>query len=48
MEYYELETNIKNILGFYRIGQSDERLKKRFSELSQQQQSEIAQLILQG
>ncbi|ANT43182.1 prolipoprotein [Helicobacter phage Sw577G] len=48
MEYYELETNIKNILGFYRIGQSDERLKKRFLELSPQQKNEIAQLILEG
>ncbi len=47
-EYYEVETKIKNILGFYRIGQSDERLKKRFLELSPQQQNEIAQLILQG
>ncbi len=47
-EYYELETKIKNILGFYRIGQSDERLSKRFLELSPQQQNEIAQLILQG
>ncbi len=45
-EYYEIETKIKNILGFYRIGISDERLLKRFSELSQQQQSEIAQLML--
>ncbi|GAA8348183.1 hypothetical protein KH0155_28070 [Helicobacter pylori] len=25
-EYYELETKIKNILGFYRIGESDERV----------------------
>ncbi|MFA4809270.1 UV radiation resistance protein [Helicobacter pylori] len=47
-EYYELETKIKNILGFYRIGQSDERLSKRFLELSPQQQNEIASLILQG
>ncbi len=46
-EYYEIETKIKNILGFYRIGVSDERVLKRFSELSQQQQNEIAQLILQ-
>ncbi|GAA7715504.1 hypothetical protein HpMMM92_04420 [Helicobacter pylori] len=29
-EYYETETKIKNILGFYRIGQSDERVLKRF------------------
>ncbi|WRE27805.1 UV radiation resistance protein [Helicobacter pylori] len=47
-EYYEIETKIKNILGFYRIGESEERLTKRFLELSQQQQNEIAQLILQG
>ncbi len=47
-EYYELETKVKNILGFYRIGQSDEVVLKRFLELSQQQQNEIAQLILQG
>ncbi len=47
-EYYEIETKIKNILGFYRIGQSDERLLKRFLELSEQKQNEIAQLILQG
>ncbi|ADU80402.1 coiled-coil domain-containing protein [Helicobacter pylori] len=45
-EYYELETKIKNILGFYRIGESDERVLKRFLELSQQQQNEIARLIL--
>ncbi|WQV99594.1 UV radiation resistance protein [Helicobacter pylori] len=47
-EYYELETKIKNILGFYRIGQSDEVILKRFLELNPQQQNEIAQLILQG
>ncbi|EST40011.1 UV radiation resistance protein [Helicobacter pylori X47-2AL] len=47
-EYYEIETKIKNILGFYRIGQSDEVVLKRFLELSSQQQNEIAQLILQG
>ncbi|MFP6157432.1 UV radiation resistance protein [Helicobacter pylori] len=47
-EYYELETKIKNILGFYRIGQSDERVLYRFLELSQQQQNEIASLIFQG
>ncbi len=47
-EYYELETKIKNILGFYRIGESEERLTRRFLELSPQQQSEIGSLILQG
>ncbi|GAA8997736.1 hypothetical protein BTM275_15730 [Helicobacter pylori] len=46
-EYYELETKIKNILGFYRIGESDERILKRFLELSQQQQDELARLLLQ-
>ncbi|MDU9746505.1 UV radiation resistance protein, partial [Helicobacter pylori] len=46
-EYYELETKIKNILGFYRIGQSDERLLKRFLELSSQQQNELSLLLLQ-
>lgn len=46
-EYYELETKIKNILGFYRIGQSDEVILKRFLELSQQQQNELASLLLQ-
>ncbi len=45
-EYYELETKIKNILGFYRIGQSDERLIKRFLELSQSQQNELTSLLL--
>lgn len=47
-EYYELETKIKNILGFYRIGESEERILQRFLELSPQQQNEIASLILQG
>ncbi|MFP6297299.1 UV radiation resistance protein [Helicobacter pylori] len=46
-EYYELETKIKNILGFYRIGQSDEVIVKRFLELSLQQQNELALLMLQ-
>ncbi len=46
-EYYELETKIKNILGFYRIGESEERLTKRFLELSLQQQNEIARLLLE-
>ncbi|RKV47816.1 UV radiation resistance protein [Helicobacter pylori] len=46
-EYYELETKIKNILGFYRIGQSDERVLIRFLELSAQQQNELALLMLQ-
>ncbi|RKV43694.1 UV radiation resistance protein [Helicobacter pylori] len=46
-EYYELETKIKNILGFYRIGQSDERVLNRFLELSSQQQDELSSLMLQ-
>ncbi|MFB1280015.1 UV radiation resistance protein [Helicobacter pylori] len=46
-EYYELETKIKNILGFYRIGQSDERIMTRFLELSAQQQNELSLLLLQ-
>ncbi len=46
-EYYEIETKIKNILGFYRIGESEERLLHRFLELSQQQQNELARLALQ-
>ncbi len=46
-EYYEIETKIKNILGFYRIGQSDEAIVKRFLELSPQQQNEIGRLSLE-
>ncbi|GHP43005.1 hypothetical protein VN0220_14940 [Helicobacter pylori] len=45
-EYYEIETKIKNILGFYRIGESDERLLYRFLELPQHQQNELASLLL--
>ncbi|MEJ8618541.1 UV radiation resistance protein [Helicobacter pylori] len=45
-EYYELETKIKNILGFYRIGESDERFLKRFLELNPSQQNELSLLIL--
>ncbi|UOR60047.1 UV radiation resistance protein [Helicobacter pylori] len=45
-EYYELETRIKNILGFYRIGQSEERLLYRFLELNLYQQNELARLLL--
>ncbi|WP_101001526.1 coiled-coil domain-containing protein [Helicobacter pylori] len=44
--YYELETKIKNILGFYRIGQSDERISNRFLELNPSQQHELSLLIL--
>ncbi len=45
-EYYELETKIKNILGFYRIGESDERILNRFLQLNQHQQNELAWLLL--
>ncbi|GAA9732336.1 hypothetical protein VN0053_15340 [Helicobacter pylori] len=46
-EYYELETKIKNILGFYRIWESDERISKRFLELNQYQQNELVRLLLE-
>ncbi len=46
-EYYEIETKIKNILGFYRIGESDERILQRFLELSQAQQNELSRLLLE-
>ncbi len=46
-EYYDLETKIKNILGFYRIGQSDERILYRFLELPWYQQNELSRLLLQ-
>ncbi len=46
-EYYETETKIKNILGFYRIGESEERILKRFLELSPQQQNEIGRYSLE-
>ncbi len=46
-EYYELETKIKNFLGFYRIGESDERILQRFLQLNQHQQNELARLLLQ-
>ncbi len=46
-EYFETETKIKNILGFYRIGESEERILKRFLELSQAQQNEIGRLDLE-
>ncbi|MFT2766361.1 UV radiation resistance protein [Helicobacter pylori] len=47
MEYCEIETKIKNILGFYRIGESDERVLYRFLELPPHQQNECAWLLLQ-
>ncbi|UOS09371.1 UV radiation resistance protein [Helicobacter pylori] len=46
-EYYEIETKIKNILGFYRIGETEERLLRRFLELPPYQQNELALLLLQ-
>ncbi len=46
-EYYEIETKIKNILGFYRIGESEDRLLHRFLELSPQQQNELSRLLLE-
>ncbi|WP_181324903.1 coiled-coil domain-containing protein [Helicobacter pylori] len=46
-EYHELETKIKNILGFYRIGESYERVLKRFLELNPSQQNELSSLLLQ-
>ncbi|MGT0092100.1 UV radiation resistance protein [Helicobacter pylori] len=45
-EHYELETKIKNILGFYRVGESDERVLHRFLELPPHQQNELASLLL--
>ncbi|WQV84419.1 UV radiation resistance protein [Helicobacter pylori] len=45
-EYYEIETKIKNILGFYRIGESEERILKRFLELSQAERNELSSLVL--
>ncbi|GAA7392968.1 hypothetical protein ID0640_05040 [Helicobacter pylori] len=45
-EYYELETKIKNILGFYRIGASDEAILNRFLELNPLQQNELSLLLL--
>lgn len=46
-EYYEIETKIKNILGFYRIGESEERILRRFLELNPQQQNELSRMILE-
>ncbi len=46
-EYYEIETKIKNILGFYRIGESEDRILRRFLELSPQQRNEIGRLALE-
>ncbi|WP_120873997.1 UV radiation resistance protein [Helicobacter pylori] len=46
-EYYEIETKVKNILGFYRIGKGEEVILKRFLELSPQQRDELARMLLQ-
>ncbi len=46
-EYFETETKIKNILGFYRIGESEERLLHRFLELPTHQQNELSRLLLE-
>ncbi|GAA7813201.1 hypothetical protein HpMS14_14890 [Helicobacter pylori] len=45
-ECYEIENKIKNILGFYRIGESEERILYRFLELPEYQQNELARLLL--
>ncbi len=45
-EYFGTETKIKNILGFYRIGESEERLLHRFLELPTNQQNELSRLLL--
>ncbi len=46
-EYHDIETKIKNILGFYRIGEREERILNRFLELSQAQQNELVRLLLE-
>ncbi|KNE11101.1 UV radiation resistance protein [Helicobacter pylori] len=46
-EHYEIEVKIKNILGFYRFGESDERILHRFLELPPYQQNELARLLLE-
>ncbi|WQS98274.1 UV radiation resistance protein [Helicobacter pylori] len=45
-EYYEIETKIKNILGFYRIGESEDRILQRLLELNQAQKDELTSLLL--
>ncbi|GAA9616926.1 hypothetical protein HpVa114_14640 [Helicobacter pylori] len=45
-EYSEIEAKIKNILGFYRIGESDDRILYRLLELPPYQQNEVALLLL--
>ncbi|GAA9637553.1 hypothetical protein HpVa149_09470 [Helicobacter pylori] len=46
-EYSEIEAKIKNILGFYRIGESEERILYRLLELPPYQQNEVARLLLE-
>ncbi|GAA7790660.1 hypothetical protein HpMS117_15110 [Helicobacter pylori] len=46
-EYYEIESKIKDILGFYRIGESEERVLNRFLELPPQQHDELGRLLLE-
>ncbi|GAA9123892.1 hypothetical protein Taitung52_12830 [Helicobacter pylori] len=46
-EYCEIETKIKNILGFYRIGESEEHILYRFLELPPHQQNELGRLLLE-
>ncbi|GHR63979.1 hypothetical protein VN0559_14810 [Helicobacter pylori] len=45
-EYYEIENKIKDILGFYRIGESDERVLHRLLELPSYQMNELSRLML--
>ncbi|GAA8789478.1 hypothetical protein DUHN22_15600 [Helicobacter pylori] len=45
-EYYEIENKIKDILGFYRIGESDERVLHRLLELPSYQMNEVSRLML--
>lgn len=45
-EYFEIESKIKNILGFYRVGESDERVLYRLLELPPYQQNELSSLLL--
>ncbi|GAA8758999.1 hypothetical protein VN1340_10930 [Helicobacter pylori] len=45
-EHYEIEVKIKNILGFYRFGESEERILHRLLELPQYKQNELAWLLL--
>ncbi|MCQ2937681.1 UV radiation resistance protein [Helicobacter pylori] len=46
-EIYEKEKRIYEILGFWRLGATRDRLLRRFLELSSQQQNELSLLLLQ-